>query len=256
MQLNLGEIIFRHRKRFAEDKDYFVRIEQCIRSAETAEKALQEFVDLFMRMDTAHRDAILYLANEVAPDQFQDQKLGEFLGQLTAMPTMMKVLAAAVTLATGISAAKRSRGQPQSPYISPAFELMQQWEYLTAEPMTEGEALIHFRPSDDLTPAERRATLRIDTPWQHGLEIHKAPTPRPLGKGKDKDQKRQYLEHSTAFIGQCLKMVKPDITDSQVITAVKHAVKRRALMVKVLENVKAGKNPLLARIEAVVAAQK
>ena len=82
------------------------------------------------------------------------------------------------------------------------------------------------------------------------------PTPRPLGKGKDKDQKRQYVEHSTAFIGQCLKMIKPDITDQQVITSIKHAVKQRTLMWQMRENIKAGKNPLLAGIEAAVAAEK
>ena len=168
VQLSLGEIIFRHRKRFAEDKDYFVRIEKCIRSAESAEKALQEFVDLFMRMDAAHRDAILYVANEIASDQFQDQKLGEFFGELTAMATMMRVLAAAVMYGTGISAARRGQGRPQSPYTSPAFELMQQWQSITAEPMTTGEALTLFEPIepiDDLTPAEQRAIRRINTPF-------------------------------------------------------------------------------------------
>ena len=145
------------------------------------------------------------------------------------MATMMRVLPAAVTLGTGISAAKRVQGRPHSPYISPAFELMQQWECLTAEPMTEGEALIHFGPSNDLTPAERRATGKMNTP-SHLSKIKPVPTPRPLGKGKDKDRKRQYVEHSSAFIGQCLQMIKPDITPQQVLTSVKHAVKQRALM--------------------------
>ena len=54
-----------------------------------------------MRMDAAHRDAILYVANEIASDQFQDQKLGEFFGELTAMATMMRVLAAAVMYGNG-----------------------------------------------------------------------------------------------------------------------------------------------------------
>jgi hypothetical protein len=257
VQENLGEIVFRHRKRFMEDKDYFVRIEQCIRSAASVEKALREFVDLFMRMDTAHRDTTLYVGKEIAKEiamaRFPD-KLDEFLGQLDAMAAMMTVLAAAVTVGTGISAAKRGRGRPQSPYTSPAFELMQQWESLTAEPMTEGEALIAFGATDDLATAERRAIRRINTPFD-GLKINKVPTPRPLAKGKDKDQKRQFAEHSTAFIGKCLEMINPGITTSQVITSIKHAVKQRALMEKVLQNVKTGKNPFFARVEAVVAAR-
>ncbi len=82
------------------------------------------------------------------------------------------------------------------------------------------------------------------------------PTPRPLGKGKDKDQKARYVEHSTAFIGLCLKMIKPDITNSEVITSTKHAVKQRAIAAQTVENIRAGMNPILARIEAVVAARK
>jgi hypothetical protein len=249
VQLSLGEIIFRHHKRFTEDKDYFVRIEQCIRSAESAEKALEEFVDLFMRMDTGHRDAILNVANEIAPHRFPDQKLGEFFGQLTAMATMMKVLAATVTFETGISVAKRGKGRPQSSYISPAWELMQEWEFITAKPMTVGEAVKFFEPADELTAAEHRALRRDATP-SHGFRIKPVPTPRPLGEGKNKEHTPRYMEHSTAFIGQCLKMIKPDITPQQVITSIKHAVKLRAVRERMVENIGLGKSPLLALTEA------
>jgi hypothetical protein len=249
VKINVGAIVLRHRTRFTEDMDYFVRIKQCIRSAESAEKAIEEFVNLFMNMDTDHRDATLNVANEIAPHRFPDQKLGEFLGKLTTMATTMKVLAAAVTLGTGISAAKRGQGRPWSPYISPARELTREWESITAEPMTTGEALTFFGPIDNLTPAQRRAIRRINTPFD-GLKIKPVPTPRPLGKGKDKDQKRQYVEHSTEFIGLCLKMIKPDITPQQVITSIKHAVKLRAVMEQMVENAAAGKSPLLALMDA------
>jgi hypothetical protein len=255
VQLNLGEIIWRHHKRFTEDKDYFVRIQQCIWSAESVTKTLGEFVDLFMRMDNAHREVTLCVANRIAPRLFPDQKLGEFLGRITTFVTMMEVIAAAVSSGTGIPGAKRGRGRPQSPYLSPAYELMQEWEFITAEPMTAGEALIHVTPPNDLTPAERRA-LRRDHRPSNLLRIKPVPTPRPLGKGKDKDQKARYVEHSTAFIGLCLKMIKPDITNSEVITSTKHAVKQRAIAAQTVENIRAGMNPILARIEAVVAARK
>ena len=80
---------------------------------------------------------------------------------------------------------------------------MQQWQSITAEPMTTGEALTLFEPIepiDDDTPAEQRAIRRINTPFD-GLEINPVPTPRPLGKGKDKDQKRQYESTQLRSLG-------------------------------------------------------
>jgi hypothetical protein len=71
-----------------------------------------------------------------------------------------------------------------------------------------------------------------------------------LGKGKDKDQKRQYQERATEFIGLCLKMIKSDITPQQVITSIKHAVKLRAVMGQMVENAAAAKSPLLALVDA------
>jgi hypothetical protein len=250
-QLSLGEIIYRHRRMFTEDKDYFVRIEKCIQLATSSANDLREFADLFMKMDTVHRDATLNAANEIAPHQFPDQKLGEFFRQLTAISKMMDILAAAVTFGTGISAAKRGKGRPGSSYIIPAWELMQEWEFITAKPMTVGEAVKFFEPADELTAAERGA-LRRDATQSHGFRIKPVPTPRPLGKGKDKDQKRQYVEDSSASIGLCLKMIKPDITDSQVITSIKRAVKLRAVREQMVENIGLGKSPLLALTEAIL----
>jgi hypothetical protein len=189
------------------------------------------------------------VASDIAPRPFPNQKLGEFLGKLTTMATSMKLLAAAVTFGTGVSAAKRGKGRPWSPYISPAWDLAREWEFITAEPMTTGEALTSFGPIDNLSPAERRAIRRINTPFD-GLKIKPVPTPRPLGKGKRKDRKRQYQEHATEFIGLCLKMIKSDITPQQVITSIKHAVRLRILKEKVMENVAAGKPPLLALVDA------
>jgi hypothetical protein len=83
----------------------------------------------------------LNVASDIAPRRFPNQKLGKFLGKLTTMATSMKLLAAAVTFGTGVSAAKRGRGRPWSPYISPAHDLAREWEFITAEPMTTGEAL-------------------------------------------------------------------------------------------------------------------
>jgi hypothetical protein len=247
VKINVGAIVFRHRKRFTEDTDYFVRIEKCIRSAESAEKAIEEFVDLFMNMDTHHRHATLNVASDIAPRRFPNQKLGKFLGKLTIMATSMKLLAAAVTFGTGVSAAKRGRGRPSSPYISPAHDLAREWEFITAKPMTVGEALTHYEQLDDLSPAERRAIRH--TPFD-GLKIKPVPTPRPLGKGADKEPKPRYVEHSTAFIGLCLKMIKPEIIPQEVITAIKHAVKLRAVTGRMVENAAAGKPPLLALMDA------
>jgi hypothetical protein len=248
VRIDLGQIVCKHRKRFTDDPNYFVRIEQCVRAAESAENALKEVLDLFVGMDNEHREAALDLAREIGPCIFPEQKLGNFLEQLAAAAMKMEILERAVSTVTGVAAQKRGKGRPLSNYIVPAYELMQEWEIITATPMTVGDALIGF--SDETTPTERRTLRRFDAPFP-ARKIKPVPTPRPLGKGTDRNPKPQYAEHSTAFIGQCLKMIAPKITPQEVVTAIKHAVSLRPVYRRMVENVHAGKSRVVALTEAI-----
>jgi hypothetical protein len=49
VQSELGEIVSRHHLRFSQEKDYFIRVEQCIRSVESAAQVLDELFKLFMK---------------------------------------------------------------------------------------------------------------------------------------------------------------------------------------------------------------
>jgi hypothetical protein len=249
LRIDLAQIVFKHRKRFIDDPDYFVRIEQCVRAAESAERALKQVVDLFVGMDNEHRECALEAAREIAPLVFPEQKLGDFLEQLTVAAMKMEVLAPAVSAVTGVAAEKRGKGRPVSNYIVPAYELMQEWESITAEAMTVGEAIIGFS-NDDITPTKRRALRRIKAP-SDSRRIKHVPTPRPLAKGKDREPKPQYAEHSTAFIGLCLKMIAPKITPQEVVTAIKHAVTLRPVYRRMVANVHAGKSRMVALTEAI-----
>ena len=103
---------------------------------------------------------------------------------------------------------------------------MQQWQSITAEPMTTGEALTLFEPiepiDDTPTPAEQRAIRRINTPFD----------------GSSKSIQCLRLDHwagqgqrPEATIRRALNCVhwavfeddQTYITDQQVITSIKHA---------------------------------
>jgi hypothetical protein len=220
VQLQLGEIVSRYHRRFSEEEDYFTRVQQCIRSAESAATVLQEFLGLFVRMDRVDRNSTLTAANMI-DWRFPERSDEKFIGQCNAIIHMMRLLGAAMVCATGVSAAKKGRGRYFSPYVQATREIMDVWESITAQP---------------------------NPPFEF-MTIKPAPTPRPFGKGKLKDQKPQPVEHSTAFTLLALRMIKSDITNSQVVTSMKHAVKQKREMIKVLEKAR-GKDPLLAILKS------
>ena len=224
VKFNVGEIVSRYRRRLIEDNDYATRIKECIDFAKSAAKSLGQFVELFMGMDRVHRDEILYAANEFAPDQFLEQSPSELYVALTRTSAIMGVLSAAITAGTGVSVGSR-RGRPPLAFVLPAWELIREWEFITAE-LTTGEPREFFE-TEGMT-ATKRVDLRGDPHRFFGLKVKQVPTPRPLYKGEKKDQEGQYVEHSTAFVGLCLKMIKPEITRQQVITCIKNVVKQRA----------------------------
>jgi hypothetical protein len=223
---SLGEIVFRYHRQFSEQKDYYVRIEQCIKCAESAENLLQKLFDLFLGMDTEHRGATLAVANMIDSKRFPDQTDREFVGSLTAIMDTMRLLSVSVQIGTGVPSTKPTRGRPVSPFIRPAQDLIEAWESITAQPMKD-----------------------IDGFW-----IKHVRTPRPFAKGKDKNRESSPVEHSTAFIRICFKMINPKITNSQVITSIKHAVKIRAAIHQAVtkKNGMSGDLPL-AFFEAVIA---
>jgi hypothetical protein len=237
VKFNVGEIVSRYRRRSMEDNDYAARIKECIDSAKSAAKALGQFGKLLMGMDRVHRGAILAAANEFAPDPFLEQSPSELYVALTRTSAMMDVLSAAITIGTGISVDKR-RGRPPLGLVLPAFELIREWEFITAE-LTTGEPREFFETEGDITATER-LDLRGDPDRLFGLKVKRVPTPRPLYKGETKDQEGQYMEHSSAFVGICLKMIKPDITRQQVITSIKNVVKQRANVRQIMEKAPSG----------------
>jgi hypothetical protein len=124
--------------------------------------------------------------------------------------------------------------------VLPACELIREWEFITAE-LTTGERREFFETEGDMTAIER-LDLRGDPSRFFGLKVKQVPTPRPLYKGENKDQEGQYVEHSTAFVGLCLKMINPEITRQQVITCIKNVVKLRSDLQQRMEAAPTGKS--------------
>jgi hypothetical protein len=203
--LQLGTIIYRHRNRYSTN-DYFDRVEQFIRSTNAAADNIDLVIECFGKMDIAHINSVLSVAIEIFPRPFfEKQDLEGFFRLLGDIRVLMMTLNVAVKIGTGVSGAPRGKGRPPSPYMLPALELIEAWESITAKKLGE------------------------DSPV---MLIKRIPTPKRLDTSGPKDKERQFetKQPSTEFIRLALRMIKPDIKDSEVLTAIKRALKLRDTM--------------------------
>jgi hypothetical protein len=150
LKLALEEIVSRYRRRFS-DEGYFTRIGECIRFATTAADNIQEVSDLLAKLDVTHVENIWCAVDEIenhtlvsakasgkkqAPKPrkgFAEWTYVEFMKQLSSMIYSMKLLAAALPIATGVSGNTPGRGRPSNPYCEIAREVIELWEFITAE---------------------------------------------------------------------------------------------------------------------------
>lgn len=182
----LGKIIYRNRTQA--DNSTKQAASSTIQSVDQA----VEIIDLVKKgiqgLDIAQLKSSLNLANQLLPGFFPEGP-GDFAELMHRFQAMLLVLSLALTLATGVSQLPRKRGRRTSEHVLPAIELIQLWEHVTAERLQEGVQVRRIEP---------------------------VPTPK-----KDKGTIGQ---SSTEFVRIALQMISPGITDSQVFTAIKHAL--------------------------------
>lgn len=198
--LNLFNIVATYGRRLSDDEDYSGLVLQSIRSAEAAAQNFDSVVDGIMKMDITHIRQILFFAQRLHPEFFGKNGVMDFYRALNEFNSMMAALSAAIKLGTGTFDRPRGRGRPPSPYTRPALELIELWEFITAE-----------KPS-------------LSTGWM----IKKVPTPKKLDIERPKGGNHvETKQSSTEFIRLSLRMIKPEISDSEVFTAIKKALKVR-----------------------------
>jgi hypothetical protein len=196
--LTLGEVVYRGKRR--RQNKHILAIETALSYANDAVVQIEKIIEGLAQIDIEQWETILFAANHLFPDDCPREMsvLGLF-NMLNHSRKLLVMLNAVAPIATGISDSPRGRGQPRSPYIHLAWQLIDLWEATTAQ-----------RKSED-SPV-----------WQ----ISRVPTPKRLDT---RDDQKDLLtkQHSTRFIRIALRMISPNITNAQVFTAIKEALATR-----------------------------
>src|ERR1700730_18438345 len=134
LKLGLDEIVVKYRRRHS-DAHYFTRIEECIRFTNDAAANLQNVVDRLGKLEGSHIERLWGAAHDIDSNGFSKADFMALVNQLLSMNQTMSLLAVALSVATGVAAdEKRGRGRPANPYSEVAWELIELWEFITAEP--------------------------------------------------------------------------------------------------------------------------
>ena len=184
----LSDIVFRYRRRFA-DTNYSVRIESCIKAAESAQEALRTLFENFIGLDLYHRETVMTVATVLDPQRFptMKQRLAIIQNELYELIHKLNVICPALKVATGVSGV-RTRGRPCSPYIQVTMEVMELWERIAKIPLGS-------------FPAAKNKTVR------------------------GKHEQLEAAQVSTEFCRLVFSMIKPEIKLKEVRTAINDARK-------------------------------
>jgi hypothetical protein len=189
----LADFVFKYTGRFV-DSDYLDGVRRCVQSALRASEEIEAVSNLLLHLDAGHAESVLGLVEAFAPDflKCEHELLGVRLHQaritLRAFSNDMVVLSGAVSLATGITDEPKGRGRPVSRHVYAASELIALWCEMT------GNA--------------------------------KFPNPKSLDVSDSQTDEEHFgsKQPSTEFVGHVLRMIDPKISNSQVFTAIKHAL--------------------------------
>jgi hypothetical protein len=186
------------------DKSYRDLIKQLIRSSEEAALNIEGVIIGLKGMDDAQRKSLFALANNKSPHLFSLAKnLQDFVELLNEFRALMLSLHEATTMVTRMSDAPKGRGRPRARHWEAARLLIRGWE--SAVPKTP-----FGKP---ITPVPKNLGAKPKPP--PGLVDTKQP--------------------STEFLVVALRMIYPNIKDSEAFTAVKEALKHRKNVLQVYE---------------------
>jgi hypothetical protein len=182
----LGKIIYRNRT--LADSSTKQAVSRTIQSADQAVETIELVRSGIQGLDIEQLKPILNLANQLLPGYFPEGP-GDLVELMRRWQAMLLILTLALTLATGVFQRPQGRGRPTSEHVLAAIELIQLWEHVTAERSQEGPQVRRIKP----VPTPKKNEGIID-------------------------------QSSTEFVRITLQMISPGITDSQVFTAIKHAL--------------------------------
>jgi hypothetical protein len=191
--------------------DYTEITLRAIRASKAAEADIKQTVEGLLKLDVEQLQLALNIIGEAFPDLplSKSDSFSSFFHLLAEFSELMMLIHHALRLATGQPDEPKSRGRPRSNHILPAFELMNAWESSTAVQLNDVEV------------------------W----ERKRIPVPKGLGAGVRglKDEEINSKQPSTIFIGVVMRLIESTIKDSEVFTAIKHALELRDIWSQFIE---------------------
>ena len=132
IQLNLSEIVYRHRNRHSRTVGYFDRIRRSIQSAEAAADHIDKIVDCLINLDAAQRDVFMFTVNKLSLGRYDDA-LGDFVRHVLEAQLTMQLFSRALRISTMEPFELRHKGRPRVRYVPAVFDLIRLWELLTGK---------------------------------------------------------------------------------------------------------------------------
>jgi hypothetical protein len=132
IELNLSEIVYRHRNRHSRDRGYFQRIRGGVQSAEIAADHIDKLVGVLMKLDDVHRDTFMFTVNKLSLGRFGEM-VGDFARPILEAQLMMQLFSKALQLSTLEPFEQQGRGRPRVKYVPAAYDLVDLWERLTGQ---------------------------------------------------------------------------------------------------------------------------
>jgi len=130
IELNLSEIVYRHRNRHSRDRGYFQRIRDGVESAEIAADHIDKLVGVLMKLDDAQRDTFMFTVNKLSLGRFGEM-LRDFARPILEAQLMMQLFSKALQLSTLEPFELQGKGRPRVKYVLAAYDLVDLWETLT-----------------------------------------------------------------------------------------------------------------------------
>ena len=193
-----GNIV--HRNERLTDRETKQKLLKLIQDVDEAADKIELVRKGIEGLDSELIKPVVNIASQLLPAAFPEALRKEDLTDIFfQFQARLLFLSTALGLGTGLIPTRQKRGRKPSEHVSTAIELIQLWEHATAKKSVKNQK--HF-------------------------EIHPAPSPK-----KDKGLIGQ---NSTEFVRLAFKLISPGITDAEVFTAIKHALKDQSEFYRLL----------------------
>ena len=213
LQLQLGAIVYLHRRRYGDDAynglakqnypvppisarprsskkklptlelPYFELIREALAGLQDAVGSLENAANRLKFVDMPHWETISIVAKSIPSLEVEDFDALNVHRRLAGLMNFLAGLSISIQLGTGVTTSRKGKGRPGDNYLWAAMDLVELWKVISGKSVT---------------------------------------TPR--GTANAKNDQKEFTQPSTEFVRLALKMIDPHVTNSEVVTAIRGAL--------------------------------